>query len=359
MQKQEIEKYLCAESAEILEAMRKIGENAAGIVYIVDEKKRLSGCLTDGDIRRFIIRNGSPEGNVIQAMNSEPKFLYESDPSDRYELMESKHIFSIAIVNNEKVITDIIFHEGVRQFKALGENHVLGDTPVIIMAGGKGTRLYPYTKILPKPLIPIRDVPILERIFNRFYKYGVKEFYLTVNYRREMIKSYFAEGNPPYRIRYVEEEKPLGTAGSIRLIKENFSRPVIITNCDILIEADYGNIMEHHRDMGNDMTVVSSLKTISIPYGVLHSGEQGNISSMEEKPKITCIVNTGMYVVNPEYLAWIPEGKVFHMTDLMQLLIDKKKKVGMYPIDENSFLDMGQFEEMKKMEERINEGRML
>ena len=253
------------------------------------------------------------------------------------------------------IIKDVIFLEEYLKIRKGNkeENDILRDTPVIIMAGGKGTRLYPYTRILPKPLIPIGDIPILERIFNRMSSYGVEDIYLTVNYKKEMIKSYFSESDHTYRIHYVNEEQPMGTAGSISLIEDKFEKPVIVTNCDILIEADYGNIMKYHQESGNDLTIISSLKNTVIPYGVLYSEKQGQITSMEEKPQITHLINTGMYVINPEFLEWIPKDRVFHMTDLVELMIQRNKRVGMYPISENAFLDMGEFEELKKMEERL------
>jgi NDP-sugar pyrophosphorylase family protein len=224
---------------------------------------------------------------------------------------------------------------------------------VIIMAGGKGTRLYPYTKILPKPLIPIGDVPILERIINRFYDYGLTEYYLTINYKKEMIKSYFNEAHVPYHLHYIEEDKPLGTAGSIKLIDKKFTQPVIVTNCDILIEADYSEIYQKHIENGSAMTIVTALKHIEIPYGVVNGSEGGVITSMDEKPRHSYFVNTGMYVVNPEYFELIPDDTVYHMPQLADELIKQGKKVSMYPISEDSFLDMGELEEMKRMEEKL------
>ena len=223
------------------------------------------------------------------------------------------------------------------------------------MAGGKGTRLYPYTKILPKPLIPIGEVPILERIMEHFYKFGAKEFYVTINYKKEMIKAYFSELKPHYIINYIEEKEPLGTAGSIRLLEKRFISPVIVTNCDILIDIDYGKVLEYHQKSENTLTVVSALKNIMIPYGVLHSQASGSIVSIEEKPQISYFINTGMYILSPEYLDRIPSNKFYHMTDLMDRLISENMRVGMYPVSDNSFLDMGEFEEMKRMEERIND----
>ena len=222
------------------------------------------------------------------------------------------------------------------------------------MAGGKGTRLYPYTKILPKPLIPIGDTPILERIFNRFAEFGVKRFYLTVNYKKNMIRSYFDEVNPNYEIVYIEENKPLGTGGSIKLINEKFNCPIIVANCDSLINADYNDLYKYHIASGNVITIVSSLKRITVPYGVLKTKENGELVEMEEKPKLSYFINTGMYVVNPEVIKLIPSDKMYHMTHLVDDVKKNGGKVGMYPISEDSFLDMGEFDEMRRMEQKLN-----
>lgn len=224
----------------------------------------------------------------------------------------------------------------------------------MIMAGGKGTRLYPYTKILPKPLIPIGDIPIMERIIGKFCEFGTTQFYATVNYRKNMIRSYFSEISKTYSLEYVEEDKPLGTAGSLQLIKEEFSQPFIVTNCDILIHADYEDIYRYHKEAGNELTIVTALKNIEVPYGVIHSSENGAVQSMEEKPKLSYFVNTGMYILNPALKKEIPEDTFFHMTDLADKLLAENRRVGMYPISEDSFLDMGEFEEMHRMEEKLN-----
>ena len=234
------------------------------------------------------------------------------------------------------------------------DKKTLKDVPVIIMAGGKGTRLYPYTKILPKPLIPIGDIPIMERIIDRFHDFGVERFWATVNYKKNMIKSYFAELTTDYSLDYVEEDKPLGTAGSLHLIKEKFEVPVIVSNCDILIQADYADIYKYHMESENDLTIVTALKNIVVPYGVIHSKEEGKISSMEEKPKLSYFVNTGMYVLSPKALERIPKDTFFHMTDLADMLLQEGEQVGMYPISEESFLDMGEFEEMHRMEQKLH-----
>lgn len=169
-----------------------------------------------------------------------------------------------------------------------------------------------------------------------------------------MIKAYFTENVSDYELSYVEEEKPLGTAGSLGLLPAEFTRPLIVTNCDILIHADYGDILQCHKDSGNEMTIVTALKNIVVPYGVIHSSENGAICSMEEKPRLSYFVNTGMYILNPEILKEIPKDTFFHMTDLAAKLMGEKRKVGMYPISEDSFLDMGELEEMRRMEQKLN-----
>ena len=336
----------------IVEAMKRIDANAKGIVYVIDEDERLFGSLTDGDIRRWIIKGGSLHEKISKVCFRDTKFLFESEADRAFSFMTMHKLHSVPLLNMERRIVDIIFEKGETDIDR-GVSNILSNTPVVIMAGGKGTRLYPYTKILPKPLIPIGEIPILERILNAFNRYGASVFTIVVNYKKAMIKAYFAEQKLPYHIDFVDEEQPLGTAGGIRLIKNNFSSPIIVTNCDILIQTNYEKIIEYHKSSNNDMTIVTSLKNTVIPYGVISSVNAGQIVSMEEKPQISNFINTGMYILNPEFIDWIPENQVFHMTDLANKMINAKRRVGMYPISENSFLDMGEFEEMKKMEARI------
>lgn len=354
MKKTDLKKYISDGAISVSEAMKKIDINARQILYLVDSENRLLASVSDGDIRRWILKGGNLDDEVIGAACQFPIYIDKEDEHRSDEMMRAYQISSIPVVDNRQRIVDIRFSR--KEYNNETCPDILSDVPIIVMAGGKGTRLYPFTKILPKPLIPIGDEPILERILKRFYRYGAREIYLTINYKKEMIKSYFADANPPYIIHYIEEDEPMGTAGGLRLIDKTFGTPVIITNCDILIDIDYEKVMSYHKSSNNDMTIVSSLKTTPIPYGVLHTKENGVITSMEEKPELSFFVNTGMYIVNPEFLKWIPRNKVFHMTELAQMLMEKGNQVGMYPISESSFLDMGQFEEMKKMEERINSG---
>lgn len=337
----------------IREAMKKLDIGAKGILFIVSNEDKLIGTVTDGDFRRWILKNGSMEETVEKVMNNNPVYLMEGDLNSADEVMLKKSITAIPIVNLNKNILDVKFLN--RNVFIEKKVKSLQDTPVVIMAGGLGTRLYPYTKILPKPLIPIGDTPIIERIIDKFYSYGGKDFYLTVNYKKNMIKSYFNELDKDYLINYVEEDKPLGTGGSLSLLKGKIDKTFFVSNCDILIEADYESILKHHREKGYKVTVVSSTKNFQIPYGVFKLNENGNIDEIIEKPVYTFLINTGMYVIEPEVLNDIPEGKFYNLPDIVEEYMKNGVPVGVYPISEESWMDMGQISEMKEMIEKIEE----
>lgn len=353
MKKENLQLFTISKDQTVVDALQRIDANAKGIVFVVDEKGCLAGTLTDGDIRRWLLKTGDLKGKIESIMNKNPKFLYRKDSKMAKEEMEKYQITALAIVDTKNKLLDVIFRSQDSEENKENEQ-LLEKVPVIIMAGGKGTRLYPYTKILPKPLVPIGDIPIMERIINRFREFGAKDFYATLNYRKNMIKSYFSEIEADYHITYVEEDVPLGTAGSLCLIDKEFDGPVVVTNCDILIHDDYNEIYKYHVESGNVMTIVSAVKNIVVPYGVINSTENGSISSMEEKPKLSYFVNTGMYLLNPEILKEIPQNQFFHMTHLADKLLKEGRKVGMYPVGEDAFLDMGEFEEMHRMEQALS-----
>ena len=229
----------------------------------------------------------------------------------------------------------------------------LEDIPVVIMAGGKGTRLHPYTKVLPKPLIPIGEQTILEHIMERFARFGCNNFYLTVNYKKNMIKAYLEDKREEVQINFVEEENFLGTAGSLYLLKKQLKRTFILSNCDILVEADYVDIINYHKTNGYKITMVTSLKNYTIPYGVIKVADGGSISQIVEKPEYNFQVNTGFYVLEPEVIEEIPENEFFHITDLINEYVEKGEKVGVYPVTGNSWLDMGELKEMEAMIHRL------
>lgn len=342
-------KYTVKTETSLINVMRCIDENVGATLYVVDDYNRLIGSITDGDVRRWIINGGSLEACAIDFMFDRPQYILENETDKAEKIMKLHTIKSLPIVKDDMTIIGVILGDRLDGIS----NSTLHSIPVIIMAGGMGTRLLPITRVLPKPLMPICGIPIIDRIMSGFNLYGVDRFYLTVNYKKEIIKSYLTETDRLYSIEFIEEDAPLGTAGGISLIREQFEVPVIITNCDVIAEVDYGDLIQYHIDSHNDITIISSIKTVSIPYGVLNIKDEGGVISIEEKPTLSRLINTGIYVLNPEFIGWIPQGQKYHMTNLTEEMIRKGKKVGTYPVSENAFYDMGEYEEMQRMEEHL------
>ena len=203
------------------------------------------------------------------------------------------------------------------------------------MAGGKGTRLKPFSNIIPKPLFPLGDKTILEEILDRFESFGCKQFFLSLNHKADFIENYLNnEIERDYHIHYFRETAPLGTAGSLFLIKDQLKETFFISNCDIVIDTDYSEILRYHKEQQNAITLVASLKHIKIPYGTIHTTEGGQITSLEEKPEITYKANTGVYLVEPTVLDLIEKDEFLHITDLIEQIINKGGKVGAFPVSE-------------------------
>ncbi len=352
MNTEEMKEFIIHEDAKLVMAMQMLDSNSKGILFVVNQRLQLCGSLTDGDIRRWLLKTAVLDTAVSSVMNPSPQYLHVSDWEISHKFPSGPQVYAVPLVDERLKITDIIW-KNKSDAVGIKKSKILEDVPVIIMAGGKGTRLYPYTKILPKPLIPIGNIPIVERIMDYYHDFGIAVFWMIVNYRKNMIRSYFTETEKKYEIKFVEEENLMGTAGGIKLIKKRFDKPLFVTNCDTLIRADYTELYEFHKKSGNAVTVVAATKNDTIPYGVIYSKENGEIEQLLEKPTRSYLINTGMYIVDPEVIELIPDDTLFHMTDLVNTAMVGGLKVGMYPVSENSFLDMGEFGEMRRMEEKL------
>lgn len=340
--------------ASIKEALKKIDEAGLGILFVCDENSSLIGSLTDGDIRRRILKIGNLQEKIINCFNSNPVFVVQGKYTidDVRSLMFEKTIEVIPVVDSRKRIIDILFWKDVFEEDTVVAYKKI-DAPAVIMAGGRGERLGPFTKIFPKPLIPVGEKPIIEIIMDKFNQGGVEHFYITLNYKGEMIKTYFESIKKKYKIDYIWEKEFLGTAGSLKLTPSHLEDTFIVSNCDIIVNADYGDLLSFHKEHKNVLTVVGSLKYHRIPYGIIHFGEEGKIKKIQEKPEFDFTVNTGLYVLSKKVLSFIPKNKHFDITDLLQALLDKKEPVGVYPVSENSYVDIGQWEEYKKNVEKL------
>ncbi len=344
----DIRKFLCEGMATVSEAMQQINRNAFGIVFLTDEHKKLSGCITDGDIRRFLLAGGTMDSPAKQAANLSPRFA--RDPDEAKLLYHKKNYIVIPIVDETGVITDLYNgEEGEVVQKKKTPLHV----PVVINAGGKGTRLDPYTRVLPKPLIPVGDLPILELIMKEYQSYCCDDFHIIVNYKREIMKAFFVENERKYNIKWYDEIKPLGTGGGLSLLKGKLNETFFFANCDVLLKSNYESMIRFHKENRNAITMICAYKDISIPYGVIEIGKNGSIESMREKPVLSFLTNTGVYIVEPEVLQDIEDDQPIGFPDI----VEKEKKMGervaVFPVSENEWMDMGQLEELEKMRKKL------
>lgn len=340
--------YIIGTECTVVDALKQIDKNSKGIVYVCKDKV-LYGSVTDGDIRRHIINRGNIGDNITMIMNKHPFFCYLDQKEHVQDKMVQQHIRSIPILDKKNKIIDIIFIND----KTYIEKQQL-NIPVVIMAGGKGTRLYPYTQILPKPLIPIGEKTITEHIMSRFEEYGCSHFDMIVNYKKNFIKSYFLDNENLVDVDFIDETEFLGTGGGLKLLKGKYQETFFVTNCDILIEEDYAKIIESHKQNDNIITMVCAEKNMVIPYGTVEVSEEGYAVELKEKPNFSFITNTGFYVLEPEFLDMIPDNTFIHITDVIQNCIDIGKNVGVYKIPEDKWMDMGQMEEMEKMRQKLN-----
>jgi len=326
----------------VSEAMQKIDDNAGGILFLTDDYGKLIACVTDGDIRRYLLAGGKMNSEIILAANKRPCYAISID--------EAKHIYnkkklrSIPIVDEDMTIIDI-YGDSDMFTKTRPNLHV----PVVINAGGKGTRLAPYTKVLPKPLIPIGDLPILEHIMNEYQSYDCTDFHIIVNYKRDLMKAYFADNERAYNITWYDEEKPLGTGGGLSLLKGVFKDTFFFANCDALLTADYESMLKFHKENGNVITMICAYKNINIPYGVVDMGVNGVIEGMREKPLMSFLTNTGIYIVEPSVVDSMVDGEAIGFPDVVERERQKGHKVAVYPVSENDWMDMGQIPELEKM----------
>ncbi|WP_368293722.1 sugar phosphate nucleotidyltransferase [Dehalobacter sp. TBBPA1] len=343
----DIETLYITEDQSVLEAMKQIDVTAKQIL-LVPENKKLKAIITDGDIRRHLLRGGKLEDKVKEIANYHPRFILEKDKEQSRELMKKWSILSLPVVSETLEIQSIVFLEDYE----IGRQHSVA-APVVIMAGGLGTRLYPYTKILPKPLIPIGEIPITEHIITNFMEYECREFHLIVNYKGNMIKSYFNEVKKDYLLKFHHEEMPLGTGGGLSLLKGKLESTFFLTNCDVLIKANYKEIYDHHKQTGNMITIVAAYKHLTLPYGIINMNSNGEIASMIERPEYSFLINSGFYVVEPNVLDRLKNDKVIGFPDIIVQQKRLGEKIGIFPVSERCWLDMGQFEELARMKKEL------
>jgi len=348
----------------VKDALKKLTKEGEKCLVVVNKANKLLGTLSDGDVRNAILKGAYHKDKINKFYQTKSTFLIAGD----YSLSQAKNIFTkkridvIPIVEKSKKVVDILTFENLfnkNNTRSNYKNHSIklpakcSYYDVVIMAGGKGGRLEPFTNVLPKPLVPINEKPVIEHIIERFGENKVSNFFITVNYKSKILKAFFQEMKPPFKLSFIDESKPLGTAGGLSLLAGKIKKPFLVTNCDTIINIDFDNLMNFHISHNNDITLVASSKEYIIPYGTCKLTKEGYLKKFIEKPKFDFFVNIGLYVLNPNLIKLIPKNKNYDMTNLIQHAKRKKKQVGIFPIDDGSWIDVGQWSEYHKAIEKL------
>ncbi|OFY81658.1 MAG: mannose-1-phosphate guanylyltransferase, partial [Bacteroidetes bacterium RIFOXYA12_FULL_35_11] len=297
----------------IISALKLMDEKKCKLLFIVESDNKFIGVLSLGDLQRAIINQKSLETPIkdilrklITVANTQQSF------DEIKQVMLEKRVEAMPVIDSKGYLVKVVYWEDIIGDETL-KNKTQINLPVVIMAGGQGQRLKPLTNVIPKPLFPIGENTIIEEILESFIEYGCDKFFLSVNYKSDIIKYYIEnQVKQKYNISYLEELKPLGTAGSLQLLKDVIKETFFVTNCDILINQDYSEILKYHRENNNELTVVAALKNYSIPYGTIETGKNGVLDSITEKPEITFKINTGFYILEPHLISEIPQNTFFH-----------------------------------------------
>ena len=339
-------KHLILNTKTIKDALELL--NVVGIdrtLFSVNERNKLEGSISDGDIRRGLLNGITLNSLASEVSNKSPKFLIK----DCYKIKEIKDLKNknydvIPILNDEKEIIDIISFKSLKSFLPMD---------VVVMAGGLGSRLKPLTDKVPKPLLKIGNKAVIDHNIDRMKSYGVKNFWISINYLGDKIKAHFViKSDTKIKIEFIEEAKPLGTIGAVGKINNFINDNVLITNSDILTNLDYESFFEDFIKNDADMSVVTIPYDVNIPYAVIET-DNDIVLSFKEKPKYTYYSNGGIYLVKKSVLKNIPKNKLFNATDLMNVVLEKKLKLISFPIT-NYWLDIGSHEDFKKAKRDIN-----
>ncbi|MBU2995977.1 nucleotidyltransferase family protein [Cellulophaga baltica] len=337
--------HLLSADKTIKQALQILNELASdAILFIVNIDNKLIGSLTDGDVRRGLLRDVSIQDNVKEIIQENPRFIKKGEDNIQKIIEYREGNFKILpVLDKDDRVVNVINFRKLRSYLPID---------AVIMAGGKGTRLRPLTEKTPKPLLRVGDKPIIEHNLDRLALYGIDDFWLSVKYLGEQIEDYFGNGNVKnISIDYVWEDEPLGTIGAVSKIK-NFNHDyVLITNSDILTNLDYENFFLDFISQDADLAVVTIPYQVNIPYAVLETNK-GFVKSLKEKPTYTYYSNGGIYLIKRSVLKLLPESKFYNATDLMEELIAKEYKVLSYPLA-GYWLDVGKHEDFDKAQKDI------
>ena len=347
MLKRKIKNFFIDHNSKTISALKKINRLGGQSLVVVSNKKVLRGILSGADIRKAIMNHNITNDKINKIYNKKPMFLFYDEVKKKIKnIPHSIKKFQIIPVIDRKTrtIIDIIDSQKINLVNIKKKKEKL-NISVVIMAGGKGTRLMPYTSVLPKPLLPINQKPTINHIIDRFMQHSVKNFFVTLNYKSEILKTYLKDLSKINPVITIQEKKPLGTAGSLFLIKNKIKNDFFLANCDTIINENYSDIYQNHKIKKNDITIVTATKKFKIPYGVCEENEKNFV--MREKPEFKYNVNTGFYIISRKCLKVLKKREYLDFNDFLLKCKKYNKKIGIYKIREKNWIDVGQMKEYK------------
>ncbi|MEN6348187.1 MAG: nucleotidyltransferase family protein [Syntrophomonas sp.] len=332
---------LVSPSDSIFRTLEIIDRSSMQIALVIDNNGCLLGTVTDGDVRRGLLKGLALESSVNQIMNKDFSFSRVHDPHEKVlAVMTNKSLHQLPVIDSNGCLV------GIHTIDSLMAK-TTRDNIVLLMAGGLGSRLNPLTENCPKPLLKVGGKPILESIIESFIEQGFQKFYISINYKGEMIEEYFENGaNWGVQINYLREDKRLGTAGALGLLPEKGIQPLIVMNGDILTKVDFRNLLDFHLNQGVDATISVREYQLEVPYGIV-SIVNDRFKGIEEKPKESFNINAGLYVINPEVVDYVPHDSYFDMPELFNVLAKENRATAVYPIREY-WMDIGHMDDYER-----------
>ncbi len=347
-----VNKIIININSTIKDAYLKFNTSGERCLFVVSSDKKFLGVLTEGDIRKSILKRKNINFSIKSLYNTKPFYIKGNELNyNKIKNFFQKNKYNLIPIIKNKEVIDYLDYQKFNKIKNFDNSNIKKNIniPLVIMAGGKGTRLQPYTNIIPKPLFPYADSTIIEEIIKTFIPFKINKLLLSINYKKNLIKSYFKESSFNFKVSFIEEKKSLGTVGSLYLIKKIIKNDFFLTNCDVLFNIDYNDFYDFHINNKNDISIIVSPNEFTIPYGVIENDKNGNLKKIIEKPKINYLFNCGLYIINKKILSLIKNNSKYDFNELIDNAMKKKYKIGVFPIDPSSWKDFGEMHHWKKI----------
>ncbi len=348
-----MKKYFIQKNRNLKEAISKLEKNDVKCLMVVsDNKNKLFGTLTDGDIRRALLQGANLKEKINKYVEQNPKKI-EKSYLNKIQMIDvfSKGIDVIPVVDKNKNISSLLTKKNIKKFNI--SKSELKNISLIIMAGGKGTRMQKFSNYFPKALLPLGNSTAIDYIINFFSYYKIGKIFISVNYKKNLIKSYLKE-KKNRKLFFLEEKSFLGSAGPLSLAQKKIKSDFFVINCDTIVKINLNNFYNFHKENNYDITIVAALKTFEFPYGACKVNKKGELTNIIEKPKYSNFSNVGLYLFKKRILKLIKKNELMNMDRLINIAKSKRLKIGVFPMNSENWIDVGEWDKYKNQAKKKN-----